>query len=182
MFEIRESGLLGCRALVPRVYRDSRGLFAKTFHRDWFAEHGMATNFVEEYFSISGKGVLRGLHFQLPPHDHAKLVYCVQGSILDAVVDLRIGSATYGGHALFSLVAEEGPVVYVPPGFAHGFYVTAEAATVVYNVTTTYRQEFDSGIHWNSAGIAWPTDRPILSTRDSGFAPLSEFLSPFRFE
>jgi dTDP-4-dehydrorhamnose 3,5-epimerase len=181
MFEIKESGLPGCRVLVPKVHRDRRGHFIKTFHRDWFADNAMATDFVEEYFSASGRGVLRGLHFQIPPREHAKLVYCVQGSILDAVVDLRVGSPTYGQHAVFSLDGAEGQLVYVPPGLAHGFYVTSESATVVYNVTSIHDPTCDSGILWSSAGIAWPDPSPVLSERDAGFVPLSKFHSPFRY-
>jgi dTDP-4-dehydrorhamnose 3,5-epimerase len=180
MFEIEESGLPGCRALTPAIHRDRRGHFIKTFHRDWFAAQGMATDFAEAYYSVSRRGVLRGLHFQLPPHQHAKLVYCVEGAILDAVVDLRRGSARYGAHALFSLSGQDGRLVYVPPGLAHGFYVTSESATVIYNVTSTHHPAADAGILWSSAGIPWPDPAPVLSERDSGFPPLSEFSSPFQ--
>jgi dTDP-4-dehydrorhamnose 3,5-epimerase len=167
--------------LIAIAHRDPRGSFVKTFHRPWFVDHGMAADFVEEYFSVSKRGALRGLHFQTPPHDHTKLVYCVQGSIIDAVLDLRVGSPTYGQHALFSLTGEDGRVIYVPPGLAHGFYATSEQAIVVYNVTSVYDASADSGVLWSSAGIPWPTDTPILSVRDSGFPPLSEFSSPFEY-
>src|SRR5665647_934283 len=103
MFELKSTPLAGCFELQPRVSDDARGRFVKVFQVQAFATHGLETHFAEEYYSVSNKNVIRGLHFQLPPMDHVKVVYCVEGEVLDAVVDLRIGSPTYGEHALFVL-------------------------------------------------------------------------------
>jgi len=171
----------GCFEIRPMVIEDERGLFVKTFHEQVFAEHGLETHFAETYFSKSFKGVLRGLHFQVPPHDHAKLIFCLAGSVKDVVVDLRIGSATYGKFASFILDAETANMVYIPRGLAHGFYTISESAIMVYNVTSIYSQQKDTGIHWNSVGIDWPDNNPIVSKRDGQLVPFGEFESPFRF-
>ena len=114
-----------------------------------------------------------------PPSDHAKLVYCIRGQVLDAVVDLRRGSPTFGRHATFDLCAEKANALYLPPGLAHGFCTMSETATVVYKVTTEYAPEHDGGILWNSAGIGWTEASPVLSGRDLGFPPLENFQTPF---
>ncbi len=181
MFEILESPLPGCRELLPPLHTDHRGRFVKGFHADFFAANGMAERFLEQYYSVSQKGVLRGLHFQLPPHDQDKLVICLDGAIVDVVVDLRVGSPTHGHHALFDVSAERCNQIYIPSGLAHGFYVTSESATVMYSATTMYAPEHDTGIHWDSVGIAWPDRQPSVSEKDSGLLPFAEFESPFAF-
>ena len=180
--ELRSTPIPNCYEikLVPR--QDRRGLFLKTFRVDFFEKYNLATNYQEEYYSISHQRVLRGLHFQKPPHDHVKLVYCVAGEIMDAVVDLRKGSPTFGQFQTFRLSAEKANMVYIPKGLAHGFYVLSESAIVMYKVTTTYAPGFDAGLLWNSVGIPWPNSDPILSERDRSFVPLSEFTSPFSFQ
>lgn len=172
----------GCFVVTPRVLEDNRGSFIKTFHDEIFRDQGLETNWNEEYYSVSKRGVLRGLHFQLPPYAHAKLVYCSAGQVLDAVVDLRVGSPTYGDFGMFNLDSEKSQMVYVPAGLAHGFYTLSEAATMMYKVGTVYAPDSDSGILWGSAGIPWPDQSPILSTRDAGFLPLGDFVSPFLYE
>ena len=181
MFEIRECTLPGLRLVSPSVKTDERGFFVKIFHEIIFRDHGLSSVIRESYYSTSVRGVLRGLHFQLPPEDHEKLVCCMAGHIVDAVVDLRHGSPTYGCHEVFELSANAPDCLYVPRGFAHGFFVRSETATVLYNVSTPYSPELDAGIRWDSAGIAWPEASPILSSRDKSFPPLSEFNSPFQF-
>ena len=141
----------------------------------------MRTDFAEEYYSLSHHGVLRGLHFQTPPMDHAKLVYCADGEVLDAVVDLRRGSPTYGEYQTFIMSSEAGNILYIPSGFAHGFYVTGPSALMIYKVTAVYVAENDSGIRWNSTGIPWPDENPVLSGRDRTLPPLADFSSPFDF-
>ena len=171
----------GCFEIQPTVLKDERGLFVKTFHEQIFAEHGLETHFSEIYYSRSYKGVLRGLHFQVPPHDHAKLIYCLVGKVKDVVVDLRVGSPTYGKFASFILSAETANMIYVPRGLAHGFYTLSDSAIMVYNVTSVYSPQHDTGIRWDSVGIDWPSDKPIISERDGRFVPLADFESPFRF-
>lgn len=171
----------GCLVLHPPVFTDARGRFSKPYHRQQFAGLSLETDFAEQFYSLSHRGVLRGLHFQLPPHDHAKLVYCVSGSVLDAVVDLRLGSPTFGQHAVIELSAARGNAVYIPAGLAHGFLVVSESAALVYNVTTPHEPEADAGIHWRSAGIPWPEREPLTSDRDARLPALGDFDSPFRY-
>ena len=171
----------GCFEIRPRVLADDRGHFVKVFHEDIFREHGLATAYAEEYYSVSRRGVLRGLHFQTPPREHTKLVYCALGSVTDAVVDLRRGSPTFGEHLIFSLDAKLATAILIPAGLAHGFLADSEEAIMVYKVTSVYAPEHDSGIAWNSAGIPWRIDHPIVSERDRRLTPLSRFETPFRF-
>jgi len=180
--DLRETRIKGCLEIFPRVMRDARGTFIKTFHRDVFEKNSLKAAFAEEYFTVSRSGVIRGLHFQLPPMDHLKLVYCVCGEVFDVVVDLRNGSPTYGQHESFTLSAEKGNMVYIPRGLAHGFCALTEGATMMYKVTSVYSPEHDRGLLWNSAGISWPCKDPVLSDRDKGFPTLEEFHSPFRYD
>jgi len=177
--ELWPSKIPGCYEIQLKVFQDHRGKFVKTFHHDIFADKKLETNFAETYYSVSAKNVLRGLHFQIPPKDHVKLVHCLQGEILDAVVDLRVGSPTYGQHEIFRLSADQGNSVYIPAGLAHGFYILSEQATVIYQVSTVYAPEYEQGILWNSAGIPWPTSEPSISQKDSNWRSLADFKSPF---
>lgn len=179
--KIIPTAISGCFQLAPNILSDARGSFVKVFHEDVFRQHGLATDYAEEFYSLSRRGVLRGLHFQSPPKDQAKLVYCPQGKVLDAALDLRLGSPTYGAHITLELSGENGHMLYLPPGLAHGFYTLSEEALMVYKVTSTYAPECDSGVLWNSAGIAWPDAAPVLSARDHLFQPLAEFASPFTY-
>ena len=182
ILEKRETAIPGCFELVPRKTEDERGCFVKTFHRNDFESLGLETEWREEYYSVSRKGVLRGLHFQLPPHDHVKLVYCTSGEVLDAVVDLRVGSPMYGRHVLFQLNAPQANMIYIPRGCAHGFYTVSDTATMMYKVSTVYAPEADGGVLWNSLGIPWPDRNPVISKRDTEFAPFAEFKSLFQFQ
>lgn len=182
MFDLKPSKLAGCFELQPKAFDDARGRFVKVFHEQAFAAQGLETNFEEEYYSISHKNVIRGLHFQLPPMDHVKMVYCVEGEVLDAVVDLRVGSPTYRQYALFELSAAKANTVYIPKGIAHGFCAVSARATMIYKVSTVYSPAHDAGVLWNSAGIPWPITDAILSARDQGFPALENFVSPFSYE
>lgn len=182
MFELKPNKLPGCFELQPKVFDDVRGRFVKVFHEQAFADKGLETNFAEEYYSVSHKNVIRGMHFQLPPMDHVKMVYCIQGEVLDAVVDLRVGSPTYGEYTLFELSAAKANSIYIPKGMAHGFCAMSDQAVMVYKVSTIYSPEHDAGLLWNSVGIAWPTNDAILSARDQSFSSFDKFVSPFRNE
>lgn len=183
MFELKAAALTGCHEIQPRVFDDARGRFVKAFHKDAFASLGLHTDFAEEYYSHSRRGVIRGMHFQSPPADHVKLVYCVQGEVFDVVLDLRVGSPTFGRTATFHLSAAKGNLIYIPKGLAHGFCVTSETATLVYKVSTVYAPQQDSGVLWSSLDVDWPVSAqaraPVVSERDAGFLPLSQFTSPF---
>lgn len=182
MFVFNKSKIQGCFELQPKIFEDARGKFVKTFHEKEFSSRGLETKFEEEYYSTSNKNVIRGLHFQLPPVDHVKLVYCVEGEVLDVVVDLRVGSPTFGQFEMFELTALKANCIYIPKGMAHGFCVKSEKAILVYKVSTVYDSYCDAGIHWNSVGIKWGANNPILSVRDQGFPKFNEFVSPFSYE
>ena len=179
MIALKTTNIAGCYELQPRVLSDQRGCFVKTFHHEWFAHHGLKTNFIEQYYSVSNQRTLRGLHFQLPPHDHAKMVYCTAGHVLDVAVDLRLQSPTYGQFVCIELSAAQGNIVYLDSGLAHGFYTRSETATLIYNVTSVYAPAYDAGIRWDSIGIPWPDSTPLLSDRDKTFPALAEFQTPF---
>jgi dTDP-4-dehydrorhamnose 3,5-epimerase len=179
--EIRETEIPGCYEVQSRLFKDDRGVFIKIFHSEEFRSLGLCADWKEQYYSTSNQGVLRGLHFQLPPHDHAKLVYCIAGSVEDVALDLRVGSPTYGKTIMLELSARKGNMIYLPKGLAHGFCTPSEPATLVYNVSSVYEQDADSGIRWDSVGVQWPIQNPLLSNRDRSFPALDEFKSPFFF-
>ena len=179
--ELQESGIAGCYLVKPRVIADPRGSFAKTFHADQFAQLGLRTDWREEYFSTSGKGVLRGMHFQLPPAEHAKLVFCIAGEVLDVVLDLRRGSPTEGQCRSFTLSGLNAGL-YIPVGCAHGFLSTSASSTMFYKVTSVHAPEQDAGVAWDSFGFDWPVDAPLLSDRDRRHPALRDFASPFVFD
>ncbi len=181
MFEIKRSKIDGCYELAPRIFKDNRGSFVKVFHYEAFDELGLENKYAEEYYSKSYRGVIRGLHFQVPPRDHVKLVYCTEGKVFDVVVDLRLGSETFGVFETFNLCADSANMVYVPSGLAHGFCSLSETSTLVYRTSTTYDPSCDSGILWSSIGIDWPEKNPILSSRDKSFTEFKAFKSPFVF-
>jgi len=169
-----------CYEIFPQEFSDQRGKLVKTFHEGMFKEKGLGANFAEEYFSVSQKGVLRGLHFQLPPHAYSKLFYCINGAVLDVLVDLRVGSPCYGKALCFDLSADKANVLYIPEGIAHGFYVVSDGATIVCKTSTVYAPEHDAGISWKSVDM-WPTDNPMLSDKDKRLPLLQDFVSPFKF-
>lgn len=181
MFEVIATAIPGCVEIRPQLHDDERGRFVKVFHRQAFAAHGLATDYAEEYYSVSRRGVIRGLHFQTPPMDHAKLVYCVAGAVQDVALDLRRGSPAYGEHAVVELSAERGNMLYLPAGLAHGFCTRSEMATMVYKVTSLHSPGHDCGILWNSASIAWAATEPIVSDRDRRHPALRDFATPFVF-
>jgi len=177
-----ESEILGCYEILPQIISDERGSFVKTFHKDTFVEKGLEYDFVEEYYSISKKGVLRGMHFQLPPYQHTKMVYCIGGNVMDVVVDLRKKSESYGKYSVFDLSAEKNNIIYIPVGCAHGFYTLSESATMIYKVNSMYNADHDSGIRWNSIGIQWPSSKPLVSIRDQNLQIWKDFNNPFVLE
>ena len=181
MFEIEQCRIPGLRRLRPRVAADLRGRFVKIMHADFFAAHGLRTDFREQYYSASIRNVLRGFHFQVPPMEHAKLVACIAGQVMDVVVDLRRGSPCYGRYEVFDLSQDSGDILYLPAGCAHGFLTLSAEATLFYDVTSVYAPAHDRGIRWDSLGVAWPIGDPIISPRDAGFPAFAEFETPFEF-
>jgi dTDP-4-dehydrorhamnose 3,5-epimerase len=171
----------GLFLMHSRVIGDARGSFLKLFHAPSFAEAGLRADWRESYHSSSAGGVIRGMHFQVPPADHAKLVFCLEGEVLDVVLDLRRGSPSEGRAACFTLSGDGGTGVYIPSGCAHGFLGVSERSTMLYMVTSAHSPEHDAGVAWNSFGFDWPVSEPILSDRDSRHPLLSDFVSPFTF-
>lgn len=180
--DIEPTEIPGCFVLHAGVMRDERGIFVKTFHGPRFQELGLRTDWQEEYFSASAKNVIRGMHFQRPPADHAKMVFCLAGEVLDVVVDLRLGSPVYGIPFGFTLNADNGRGLYLPTGCAHGFASRVETSVMYYKVTSIYSPEHDDGIAWDSIGYEWPVSDPLVSDRDIRHTNLANFESPFAFE
>jgi len=170
--KINKTPLEGIFEIENKNFEDNRGLFVKTFHANTFAEHGLETDFKESFYSVSKKNVLRGMHFQLTPHDHAKLVYVIDGEILDVVVDIRKKSSSYGQCFSTILSSINTRSIYIEKGFAHGFLTLSNSATVVYQTSTVHAPEYDSGIRWDSFGFDWGVDKPIVSQRDEAFNAL----------
>ncbi len=157
---------------------DERGFFLRTYDIDVFKVHGLNINWVQENHSFSKrKGIIRGLHFQFPPHSEAKLVRVIRGSIYDVYVDLRTNSPTFGKWGSLELSDSNKKVLYIPRNFAHGFCTLADSSEVLYKVDNFYNPEAEGGIIWNDPDleIDWPTDKPLLSKRDANLPLLSEF-------
>ena len=181
MFNVLPTNLAGLVCLQPRIFTDHRGSFVKTFHDQMFRDLGLPFETREEFFSTSGKNVIRGMHFQAPPADHAKLVYCVSGAVLDVILDIRSQSPTYGQVAAQELSEANRRALYIPAGFAHGFLSLTEGSLMVYKTSTVHNPACDKGVRWDSFGFQWPLAgvTPVLSKRDLELPPLADFNSPF---
>jgi dTDP-4-dehydrorhamnose 3,5-epimerase len=158
------AGLIEC---IPTKFEDERGLFYESYNQKLFAENGITENFVQDNYSWSKKGVIRGLHFQYAPKAQGKLVRCMTGKVIDVVVDIRKDSPTYGQHEKFILDSAIGNMLYVPAGFAHGF-VALEETIFVYKCTEYWHKASESGIIYNDAdlNINWEEPNPIVSSKD----------------
>ncbi|MEZ5047768.1 MAG: dTDP-4-dehydrorhamnose 3,5-epimerase family protein [Chitinophagaceae bacterium] len=158
---------------------DKRGVFVKTFHRSAFKNLGIDFELKESFYSTSIKDTIRGMHFHMPPHEHTKIVFCIDGSILDVALDLRKESLTYGQYFTIELNSLHHKALYIPKGFAHGFATLSEAATTFYFVDGEYHAASDQGIRFDSFGLEWSIHNPLLSERDLQFQTFSQFQSPF---
>ena len=175
-----ELPLAGAFIVAPQRHEDSRGYFARTFCRDEFIAHGLASDFVQCNTSFNPRrGTLRGLHFQRPPHEEIKLVRCTRGVVLDVLLDLRPGSATFRHWQAVELTGDNGLAVYIPAGFAHGFQTLADDAEVLYQMAEPHHPESAAGVRWDDPAFAidWPIGRPILADRDAAYA---DFCPPRR--
>ena len=170
--------------VTPEVRGDRRGFFMEHYRRSSFVAGGISDIFVQDNHSFSGRGVLRGLHYQTPPKAHSKLVSVVQGEVLDVALDLRRGSPSYARHVAVRLSAENRHQLYVPVGFAHGFAVLSETAHLVYKLSSEYAPEHDRGLRWNdpALGVAWGLGDPVLSDKDQAQPTLEEADNPFVYE
>lgn len=184
MIEVKKTNIEGVLIIEPKVFGDARGYFLESFNAKEFAEKtGLNINFVQDNESMSSYGVMRGLHFQHPPYTQSKLVRCVKGAVLDVAVDIRKGSPTYGQHVAVELTEDNHRQFFVPRGFAHGFAVLSETAVFQYKCDNFYAPQADGGISIldDSLGIDWkiPTEKALLSDKDTKHALLKDFDSPF---
>lgn len=167
-FEFQRLTIPDIILITPHVFNDSRGFFTETYQKSAFLKNGIPDEFVQDNFSHSIRGTLRGLHFQKPPQAQAKLVMVLKGEVFDVAVDIRKHSPTYGQWVGLTLSDKKAQVLYIPIGFAHGFCVVSDEADFLYKVSAEYSPELDNGIFWNDPdiGIDWPIAEPILSHKD----------------
>jgi dTDP-4-dehydrorhamnose 3,5-epimerase len=179
-FTFRPAGLAGLVVVEPRVFPDDRGFFLESYKESEFRRAGISAQFVQDNHSSSVKGVLRGLHYQLPPFAQGKLVRVLEGRVWDVAVDIRADSPTFGKWYGIELSADDHRMFYIPPGFAHGFVTVSERAQFFYKCTAEYRKESEAGFRWDdpTVGIAWPPTDVIVSERDRS---LPRFLDAPRF-
>jgi dTDP-4-dehydrorhamnose 3,5-epimerase len=176
--EIIERKLSETYEIILSPYLDGRGFFMRTFDENIFEKSGINKRWVQENHSRSEKkGIIRGLHFQLPPFSETKLVRCIAGSVLDVFVDLRKGSSTFGQWDSIVLSSENRKLIYIPKGFAHGFCTLTDVSEILYKVDNFYNQDSESGLIWNDSelGIDWPVTHPVLSNKDGLNMSFKEF-------
>jgi dTDP-4-dehydrorhamnose 3,5-epimerase len=167
----------GVFIIEPRIFEDKRGHFLETFQVQRYSEFGIPPKFVQDNVSYSRQGVLRGLHYQLR-RPQGKLICTVQGAIFDVVLDIRKSSPNFGKWTSMVLDSQEYRQLYVPEGFAHGFYVLSERATVIYKCTDYYEPQDERGVFWDDPdlGINWPGKTPVLSEKDRAYLGLKHIL------
>jgi dTDP-4-dehydrorhamnose 3,5-epimerase len=175
--EVKQTGIEGLVEIIPAVYQDDRGWFSELYRADQFAKHGLPDNFIQDNQSFSRKGVIRGLHLQLPPHGQAKLVAVLRGKVLDVVVDLRRGSKTFGRVHYSYLDDVRHNMLMVPDGFAHGF-AALEDSVFFYKCNNLHHPQSEVGLRWNDPELAidWQVSEPIVSQKDSNHPTLEELL------
>jgi dTDP-4-dehydrorhamnose 3,5-epimerase len=175
-FTFTSGGVPGLVIIEPRMFPDDRGFFLESYKESEFRHAGIAGPFVQDNHSRSARGVLRGLHYQLPPHAQGKLVQVLEGRVWDVAVDIRHGSPTFGKWYGVELSADDHRMLYIPAGFAHGFVTLTDHAQFFYKCSAEYRKEAESGIRWDDPdiGIAWPVTEVTISDRDRRLPPLSD--------
>jgi len=173
---ITKTKLPGVLILEPKVFPDDRGYFLETWNSTRYEQAGIPGPFVQDNISFSKKGILRGLHFQYP-QSQGKLIQVLSGEVMDIVVDIRVGSSTFGQWIGEALSESNHKQIYVPPGFAHGYCVTSETALFSYKCTDFYNPATEHGIIWNDPdiGIEWPIEHPALSPKDKAYPRLKDF-------
>ncbi len=182
-FEFTKLSIPGPLLIQPQVFNDGRGYFLELYKYSDFAAAGIGDHLVQDNYSKSVKGVLRGLHYQKNPKAQGKLVMCTRGGIFDVAVDIRRGSPHYGKWIGIEITEENRRMLYVPPGFAHGFQVLSETAEILYKCTDEYAPAHDRGIIWNDPVIkvAWPLADPLLSGKDEKHPSLQDADNNFVF-
>jgi dTDP-4-dehydrorhamnose 3,5-epimerase len=166
--EVSYFDIEGLALIKPRIFSDDRGYFYESFNQAAFQKAGLETGFIQDNQSLSKKGVLRGLHFQNPPYAQGKLVRVTQGAVIDIAVDIRKSSSTYGKYVKVELSGENKLMLWIPPGFAHGFITLEDDTMFLYKCTNLYHKESESGIIWNDAelNIEWGIKDPLVSSKD----------------
>lgn len=179
--QVEKTPIEGLLVLKPQVNHDPRGYFYETYRRDLMERLGIVSEFVQDNQSLSHRGILRGLHFQAPPHAQGKLVRVISGSVLDVAVDIRRHSPTYGHHFSIVLSGTNMFQFWVPPGFAHGFQTLEDNTVFCYKCTGYYHRPAEGGVRWNdpALGIAWAEIPALLSPKDETTPLISQFNSPF---
>ena len=173
--------IAGLLVIEPKVFKDHRGYFYESYNATAFKEAGIDAVFVQDNQSLSQKGILRGLHFQAPPHAQGKLVRVIKGAVLDVVVDIRKASPTYGQHYSIELTEDNFKMFWIPEGFAHGFLTLENDTIFSYKCTDVYNKASEGGLLWNDPelNINWGISNPVLSEKDTQNPTLKEFSSPF---
>ena len=171
----------GLKIIKPSVYPDERGYFFESWNQQAFAKAGIDASFVQDNQSCSSKDTLRGMHFQIPPFEQGKLVRVITGRVLDVVVDLRKSQPTFGKYFGVELTASEKNMLWIPPGFAHGFLTLEDNSIFAYKCTGLYSREHERCIHWNDPqlNIQWGCNSPLTSPRDQAAPLFKDFVSPF---
>lgn len=169
----------GVYILTGYKAEDNRGAFCKIFNNDDFQNENIDLDIKESYYSVSNKGVIRGMHFQTPPYEHNKFVTVIRGAIVDVILDLRKDSKTFGKSIAVSLNEEENKGVYIPIGCAHGFKSLEDNTITLYNVSSGYSKDNDGGVRYDSFEYDWDIENPIISERDLTFENFKDFESPF---
>ena len=168
--EFIKTDIPDCIIIKPKIFGDERGYFFESWRDEWMQDLGITNRFIQDNQSSSRYGVIRGLHYQLPPHPQAKLVRVLKGKVLDVAVDVRVGSPTFGKHVAVELSAENKMQFFIPHGFAHGFAVLSEEAVFAYKCDDYYHPETEKGIMWNDPqlNIDWKIDPKdaIISDKD----------------
>lgn len=179
--EITKTPIDGLLIIKPKVFADPRGYFLESFRLDLLEKNGFTGRFVQDNESRSNAGVLRGLHFQNPPHAQAKLIRAVTGRIFDVVVDIRKNSATYGQSFGVELSAENKWSFFIPAGFAHGFCALEDNTVIQYKCTDYYHPETEGSVAWNDPdlNIKWPVENPLLSEKDKNAPSFQSLESRF---
>lgn len=177
---LKETPIPGLLEILPTLFQDDRGYFFESFRHDTLSNW----DFVQDNESLSQKDVLRGLHFQAPPHDQGKLVRVIKGAVLDVVVDIRLNSPTYGKYYSQELSEQNKIQLWIPPGFAHGFLVLQPDTIFSYKCTKYYHKASEGCILWNDPelNIQWNVNQPIMSEKDKNGTPFAGFSSPFAYE
>ena len=179
--EIIKTPLEGLLVIKPRIFGDDRGYFFESWSKQSFAKVGLTLDFVQDNQSLSGKGVLRGLHFQNPPYEQGKLVRVIKGAVLDVALDIRKNSPTYGQYFSIELSEENKTIVWIPPGFAHGFVTIEDNTIVTYKCTEVYNKESEGALLWNDKdlNINWEINDPLVSEKDLMAGNFKNFVSKF---